>query len=86
VERYLADTREDRDFRVFPENWPALQLFLRVVTQWRYAADQPTGLDYTAVIAVMAVEEAPDRRDLLDRVQVMELAALQEFRKKAQRR
>jgi len=63
-----------------------VQCFLLVTTQWRFAADQPTGLDYTAVMAVLALTDAPDRRDTFYRVQVMELAALQEFRKKAKRR
>jgi hypothetical protein len=51
-------TREDYDddaTEVWPENFPALQIFRRVMSQWRVAGmGGYVGLDYTALYPVMA--------------------------------
>lgn len=67
---------------MWPENWPAFELFAALRTQWRTSMAGYTGLDYTAVLAVMDAYGTPaeERRDLLDDVHVMELAALAELR------
>lgn len=64
-------------FEVFPENWPAVQMFLRVGTQWRVGPRGPIGLDYRALEWLLSLYPAADPRALLEDVQVIETAALQ---------
>ncbi len=40
---------------VWPCNWPAVQLFASVSTQWRVGMNGATGLDYAALAAAMAM-------------------------------
>lgn len=78
-----ADGEDDDEdsgayFLVWPENWSALELFLRCDTQWVWTMGACTGLDYLRVEAVMRMDAIPRaaRRSLLDDLRVMERAAL----------
>jgi len=67
---------------VLPENWPALELFLACATQWRYKPmGGVSGLDATAIAAVMAMHQVPpaEQRDRLAEVQRLERGALEAF-------
>jgi hypothetical protein len=65
------------EFEVFEENWPVLELFLRVQTQWRIGMSGPVGLDYTAVAWVLKLTaEEANHRALLEDLQIMEGAVL----------
>jgi hypothetical protein len=82
-----GDFTED-DFEpviVWPENQPAFECFRRVqITQWRHGFNGPTGLDYAALYPLLdrhADRSTADWLDLLDDVQVIELAALEQMRK-----
>ncbi|MBF0453629.1 MAG: DUF1799 domain-containing protein [Magnetococcales bacterium] len=63
---------------VLPENWPTLELFLLVSTQWRASGGQRIGLDYSAVLAAMRMEgiELP-AKELFGQLRILEDAALQ---------
>jgi hypothetical protein len=62
---------------VLAENWPTVQLWLRIQTQWRVSGmGGPVGLDYTAVEAAMRMLRLRNRTELFDGLQVMEVAAL----------
>lgn len=61
---------------MWPDNWAAVQMFLRVQTQWRTAMSGVIGLDYTAVAWLLTLYEIGDQRSLLEDLQVMEAAAL----------
>lgn len=66
---------------VWPENWPAVQLFARVITQWHSGPiGLPTGLDYSAVEATMRMTgvKKSERATMLEDLRVMEAAALRE--------
>lgn len=73
---------------VWPENWPAFTLFCTVQTQWRHASGgmgaAATGLDYAAVLAVMARMKLSDEAhdDLFADLQVLERAALEVMNQK----
>jgi hypothetical protein len=72
--------RQETNFRVWPENWPALELFLAVSTQWRVGSGGPIGLDYNAVDAVMGwLSIEADRAALFRDLRVMEQEALKAF-------
>lgn len=43
-------TEDDLDTaEVWPENWPAFDLFTAMGTQWRTGMNGPTGLDYNVL-------------------------------------
>lgn len=66
-----------KDFEVWPENWPALQMFLRVQTQWRVGMNGLIGLDYGAVAWLLSLySETDQHRELLEALQIMEGAVL----------
>ena len=77
--RIQADIAErDTPPQLHPENVKAVEVFISVQTQWRVSIGGVTGLDYTALhhaMSMMGVRRR-DRRDLFDRVRIMELAAL----------
>jgi hypothetical protein len=64
------------DFEVLEQNWPAVQMFLRLQTQWRTTMNGLLGLDYGAVAWILRLYEVEDPRALLEDLQVMEAAAL----------
>lgn len=78
------EEEEETDYRVLPENWETVQVFIRCATQWRYAgmAGQPTGLDYSAVESVMRMRAVDDQSDALDRLRIMEGEVLRVLREK----
>ena len=74
------DADNGEHFDVWPENWPAAQLFVACASQWRMVAGMKAvayaGLDYAGVEAAMRLSGVPrrDRADLFDRIRVMEKA------------
>lgn len=70
---------------MWPENWPAVQIFLRVSTQWMVGMNGPTGLFYPSVYPLLdrIATDAAEWDQLLDDVQHLERAALSEMQKKA---
>ena len=69
------------EFEVYPENWPAVEMFLRLQTQWRTAMNGVIGLDYSAVRWLFRLYEVQDQRALLEDLQTMEVAAMQAMNK-----
>ena len=63
---------------VWPENWQAVQLFVRVGTQWRVGAGGASGLDYNILFRLMdRMQLDPDEWDfLLEDIRTLESAAL----------
>ena len=64
------------DFEVWEENWPVVEMFLRVQTQWRTTMSGVLGLDYGALAWLFMMYEVEDQRALLEDLQVMEAAAM----------
>jgi hypothetical protein len=63
---------------MWPENWPALTLFLQLQTQWRFtAAGVLQGLRYGEVQVVMQLLKLKKKRRLFEQLQEMEQAALE---------
>jgi len=66
-------------FDVLPENWDAVEIFLRCCYQWRYRAMDGAreALDVQAVISVISLYQLPPEQQLerLDQVQLIELGA-----------
>jgi hypothetical protein len=66
-------------FEVWPENWPAVQAFLKVQTQWATGMGGPTGLDYTRVRDGLELAGVSVTPELFEQLQVMEAGALKAF-------
>lgn len=69
---------------LWPENWPPIQLFNRLSSQWRIGAGGPIGLDYNVLFheldRMKLGEDAYD--DLFAAVRVIESAALDQLHQK----
>jgi len=69
---------------IFPDNFLAVSIFCDMLTQWRVGMNGPTGLDYSALPAVLSIRRVKmaDREDVFDCIKIMERAALGEMRSK----
>ena len=72
----LPEQPRTDDFEVWEENWPVVEMFLRVQTQWRTTMNGVLGLDYGALAWLFMMYEVQDQRALLEDLQVMEAAAM----------
>lgn len=69
----LADNAvPSEDFEVWPENWPALEMWCRVQTQWRTSTGGAIGLDYSVLPWLFKMYDVEDPRSLLEDLQAME--------------
>jgi hypothetical protein len=68
---------------VWPDNVQALNVMIAMGTQWRVGMAGATGLDYSALPAVMCLVGVPasERGDVFEAIRTMEDAALQTMRK-----
>lgn len=66
---------------VWPDNWPTVELFMRLRTQWRASFGGFTGLDYAAVYPLIdRLNLSPDEWiETLDDLRAMESAALDQM-------
>ena len=67
---------------IWPDNWPHVETFVAMSTQWRLGASGPLGLDYSALQAVLRLRGLPRSRwpETFDAIRVMEEAALEALR------
>ena len=72
----LPEQAPEDNFEVWEENWPAIELFMRVQTQWRTTMNGVLGLDYGAVAWLLKLYEVSDPRALLEDLQIMESAVI----------
>ncbi len=69
---------------VWPENWPSLELFMQLGTQWRVGPAGVTGLDYAAAYPLLDRAHCGDEWDAaFTDLRVMEAAALDQIRSNA---
>jgi hypothetical protein len=69
---------------VWPDNLPAVNLFIAMGTQWRVGMSGVTGLDYNALPAVMRMTgvKSSDMAEVFNDLRVLEDAALEKMRAK----
>jgi hypothetical protein len=67
------------------ENWPVIQLFTRLSTQWRVGMSGVVGLDYNVVFHELDRRglAADDYDDLMGSIRIVEEAALTHMHKPA---
>lgn len=68
---------------IWPENWPAFEVFSALRTQWRIAHCGRTGLDYGAIPITLRLCNVPrsDWPEVFAALRIMESAALEEMHK-----
>lgn len=68
---------------VWPDVWPAVEVFAAMGTQWRMGPSGPIGLDYGAIPAVLRLMRVgrDEWAGLFDDLRVIERAALEEMHK-----
>lgn len=66
---------------MWPENWPAFQLFVKLQTQWLTGVNGRTGLNYSSLFPLIDRLKLSDSEyeNLFDDIRVLELAALEEM-------
>ena len=69
---------------MWPENWDAFQVFMIMRSQWRIGMNGRTGLDYGVAFRLMDEMHLDDKMDVLDRLRVMEFAALDQMNESQQ--
>jgi hypothetical protein len=68
------------EFEVFPENWEAVLMWMRVGTQWRTTMDGISGLDYSVLLGpgkMFDLYAVDNGREMLEDLQVMEATVLE---------
>jgi len=72
----LPVSKSPQACEVLPENWEAVQMFVRCQTQWRTSMAGLIGLDYGAVEWLLRLYGVEDPRSVLEDLQIMEAAVL----------
>ena len=78
--------KQDDNFEVWDENWEAVMMFLRMQTQWTTSMAGYVGLKYEVLLGyggLFDLYNVEDRRDVLERLQILEATALSELRKRS---
>lgn len=76
----FAGSFEEDEFGIWPENLPAVQVFIALGTQWRVGMSGATGLDYSVLPAVFDIHGITDRKKAFSDLQIMENEALKTMR------
>lgn len=63
------------DYELWEEHIPVVELFMRVIRQWRIAGESFLGIDYNILELVSRLSGMELTLDLLDDFQIMEAAA-----------
>lgn len=78
----LPEPEATEDFAVLPEAWPAVDMFLRVQTQWRVSSGTLIGLDYAAVRWMFELQRIEDQAELLSDLQIIEATVMEAINKR----
>lgn len=78
----LPVMNEPDHFEVLPEAWPAVDMFLRVQTQWRVSSGSLIGLDYAAVRWMFELQQIEDQAELLSDLQIIEATVMEAMNKR----
>jgi len=78
----LIGSQKPKHFEVWPENWPALCLFIRCQTQWRTDNGCRTGLIYSELLAIGSLYSVENLGKVVEDVQVIEAEILNQEAKR----
>jgi hypothetical protein len=77
----LLGSQAPQYFEVWPENWPAVDLFMRCQTQWRTDNGQRVGMIYSELIAIGSLYSVENLGRVVEDVQVIEAEILNQGEK-----
>lgn len=86
AEQIRASRPPPAAFEVHEDNWPVVEVFTAMDTQWRYAYGHPTGLDYGVLEKVASYLGREDGPELFQGLRVMEAEALRIWGEERRRR
>lgn len=77
------DEASGDDVGVWPDNMPAVNVFISMSTQWRVGMAGATGLDYNALPTVLRLGAIPRRGwpEIFESIRILEDAAMETMRK-----
>ena len=79
----LIGSQTTKEFEVWPENWPALELFMRCQTQWHWRPDgRRGGLIYSELIGMGRLLSVKNLEQVMEDVQVIEIEVLNQEAKR----
>ena len=80
----IAALQAAEEYQIWPENMPAVALFVTLSTQWRTGMGGPIGLDYNVLFYRMDRLKLSDQEHewMFDDIRVIEAAALTAINKK----
>lgn len=73
------------DFVLWADHWPAVELLIRCMTQWRATSGGLIGLDYGVVLQMAKLYQVPRLPQVMEDLQVMEIRARELLNKDAKR-
>jgi len=77
IANVIPELEPEEDFLVFEENWAAIDLFLKVQTQWRIGGlGNLSGLCYADVLTIGRLYEIPNLVEVFEDLQVLEVTVM----------
>ena len=76
---------EEEDFEIWDEHWQVFEIFSQLQTQWRYVESNITGMEYAPFFELLSLYAVNNRRQAFEDFQVLESAALEIFKKRAEK-
>ena len=74
----------NNDYEVWDHNWDIVMMFLKMSTQWSTSFGGFVGLKYEVLLlqgGLFDLYQVEDRKEMLEGLKIMELAALKELNK-----
>ena len=82
----IPELEPEEDFLVLEENWAAIDLFLKVQTQWRVGGlGNLFGLCYSDVIETAKLYAIPNLAEVFEDLQVIEITVMSLFNKEGKK-
>ena len=72
----LPEQRVEKNYEVWEEHWDSVQMFIRVMTQWRTSMGGVIGLDYSVLQMLFELYDVNNRQEIFEDIQVMEREAM----------
>lgn len=77
----LPSHYKEPNVEVWPENWPALDLYMRYQTQWIQGAAGPAGLNYAILLSDLEKQGLDEEQveDVMEGIRIIENSVLEHF-------
>jgi hypothetical protein len=77
----LADVEDQNTVEIWPDNWPAIELFEQLDTQWLVGPGGAYGLNYSSLQSTLSMLDIERDRwaDLFSDIRILEASALKQM-------